>query len=119
MLAVAMMTPAHHPVSGFPLIVKARQLGQHAVLTLPQEPQRQGGQGEDEQAAARARARVFVEVSHAVFHRLVDPFLDVVRQVIRDLVFVVVAIGVEVAAVEVVAHEATVCPGAGGMQGVA
>ncbi len=39
MLAEDIMTPANHPVSGFPLIVKALQLGQHAVLPLPQKPQ--------------------------------------------------------------------------------
>ncbi len=61
MLAAGLMTPANYPVSGFLLIVKELQLGQHAELPLPHEPQRQGGEGEDEEAAAGARAGILVE----------------------------------------------------------
>ncbi|MEY4307663.1 MAG: hypothetical protein RJA95_1031 [Verrucomicrobiota bacterium] len=35
MFAAGLMTPANYPVSGFPLIVKALQQGQHPVLPLP------------------------------------------------------------------------------------
>jgi hypothetical protein len=80
-----------------------------AITSLPQEPQRQGREGEDHEATAGARAGVFVEVAHAVFHRLVDLFLDIVRHVVRDFVIFGVS-------VEVIAHEAIVYPGAGEAQ---
>ena len=112
------MTPANHPVSGFPLIVVALPPGRHAVLPLPQEPEAEDGQGEDEEAAAGAGAGVGVEVVQAVVGRPVNPFLDVGLQVRGDAALAIFVVGAEVLVVVIVAHVGMVCPGAGEAQGV-
>ena len=95
-----------------------RQLGQHAVLPLPQEPEAEEGQGEDEEAAAGAGAGVRVEIMQPVVGRLVDPFFDVGIHIRRDTALAVFAVGVVARAVVVVAHVGMVCLRAGEAQGV-
>jgi len=85
-----------------------------AITSLPQEPQRQGREGEDQEATAGAWAGVFVEVADALVDLALDPLLDVGFHVRRDAAFAVFVIfGVSV---EVIAHEAIVYPGAGEAQ---
>jgi hypothetical protein len=93
-------------------------LGQHAVLSLPQEPEAQEGEGEDEEAAAGAGAGVGVEVVQSVIGRLVDPLLDVCLKVGRDAALALFVVGVDTLILVVVAHVGMVCPRAVEPQGV-